>query len=192
MNSDDRLNAAEQLLCEKLRADQLSAAEEVEVVERIVKIFGSGRLAAEFLGRSEQWVSKRMRIAKAPQFVLDHVKESQSRDIDVFYLLARLAKRNEPAARAYVNTPEGEHLRERLGQKNAGPHPRRKTDPGPTRWRNYVIETLSATPRDGGTEYRLFVKPIASVQEAPVALSEGVFDIVSEFLMDLAEQPGGS
>lgn len=110
-------------LVENLDRDDMSPIDEARAVAELVDET-SIQGAAEVLGRTKQWVSKRTRIAKAPDFVQEFVQGGAVRDVEALYELAKLAE-DDPgkAKRAIADYVPGEHIREQLkaAQRPADP-----------------------------------------------------------------------
>jgi ParB family chromosome partitioning protein len=71
--------------------------------------------AAEQLGHNAQWVSKRKRIADAPDFVREFILRGTTTDIEALYELAKLADEDPDAARTVIEKHgAGAHLRRQI------------------------------------------------------------------------------
>jgi ParB family transcriptional regulator, chromosome partitioning protein len=114
---DDKLDDRQKLrlaLVENLDRDDMTPVDEARGVAELVA-FSSVQEVAEELSRSKQWVSKRMRIAKAPGFVHEFVEREAIGDLEAIYELAKYSDDNpEEAQRVITDYKPGGHLREQL------------------------------------------------------------------------------
>ena len=114
---DDKLDDRQKLrlaLVENLDRDDMTPVDEARGVAELVA-FSSVQEVAEELSRSKQWVSKRMRIAKAPGFVHEFVERESIGDLEAIYELAKYSDDNpEEAQRVITDYKPGGHLREQL------------------------------------------------------------------------------
>jgi ParB/RepB/Spo0J family partition protein len=114
---DDKLDDRQKLrmaLVENLDRDDRTPVDEARGVAELVA-FSSLQEVAEELSRSKQWVSKRMRIAKAPGFVHEFVERESIGDLEAVYELAKYSDDNpEEAQRLITDYKPGGHLREQL------------------------------------------------------------------------------
>jgi ParB/RepB/Spo0J family partition protein len=101
-------------LIENLDREDITPSDEARGIAWLVDR-SSAQKVAEGLSRSKQWVSKRVRIAKAPEFVLEFAASGAVGDLEALYELAKLADDNpEEAQRAIANYAPGSHLREQV------------------------------------------------------------------------------
>lgn len=77
-------------MVENLQREDLSLPEQCDAITKLVKTLGSARAAAEKLGKSEAWVSKRAAAHKLPVEVKKLVDSGQLVDIEVAAALGEL------------------------------------------------------------------------------------------------------
>ncbi|HZL17083.1 MAG TPA: ParB/RepB/Spo0J family partition protein [Polyangia bacterium] len=120
---DDKLDDHEKLrlaLVENLDRDDMTPVDEARGISELVT-FSSVQEVAEALSRSKQWVSKRMRIAKAPEYVHAFAESAAIGDLEAIYELAKFSDDNpEEAQRLIAEYEPGSHLRAQL---KAAQHP---------------------------------------------------------------------
>ncbi|HZL19145.1 MAG TPA: ParB/RepB/Spo0J family partition protein [Polyangia bacterium] len=113
----DKLDDREKLrlpLIENLDRDDMTPVDEARGVAELVGT-STVQEVAEELSRSKQWVSKRMRIAKAPDFVRAFAESQAVGDLEAIYELAKLSDDNpEGAQRLIAHYEPGSHLRDQL------------------------------------------------------------------------------
>jgi ParB/RepB/Spo0J family partition protein len=114
---DDKLDDREKLrlaLIENLDRDDMTPVDEARGVAELVET-SSVQEVAEELSRSKQWVSKRMRIAKAPEYVHAFAESAAIGDLEAIYELAKFSDDNpEEAQRLIAEYEPGSHLRAQL------------------------------------------------------------------------------
>ena len=88
---------------ENIQRDNMSLTDEIAAVAKIAKEHGTKR-TAELLGKKSQYVSKRVRVFKADQYILDFIKTGYSNDFAAFYELALLDGKNHEEAKTLVDT----------------------------------------------------------------------------------------
>jgi ParB family chromosome partitioning protein len=114
---DDKLDDREKLrlaLIENLDRDDMTPVDEARGVSELVET-SSVQEVAEELSRSKQWVSKRMRIAKAPEYVHAFAESAAIGDLEAIYELAKFSDDNpEEAQRLIAEYEPGSHLRAQL------------------------------------------------------------------------------
>jgi len=98
-------------LIENIDREGMSAIDIINGVSDMVERLGSIREAAKILGKDEPWVSKRNRIANAPEDILNFIKIGYSNDIEGFYELVRLAEKNLASAREIMTEWELDPLK---------------------------------------------------------------------------------
>jgi ParB/RepB/Spo0J family partition protein len=98
-------------LIENLHREDLTPVDEIVAVGNLVTRIGVER-TAQRLAKNPAWVSKRNRIATAPDFVLAFVRAGDVRDLEALYELAKLADDDADQAKAVLEayTP-GQSLR---------------------------------------------------------------------------------
>ena len=107
-------------LVENLDRDDMTPVDEARGISELVG-FSSVQEVAEELSRSKQWVSKRMRIAKAPEYVHAFAESAGIGDLEAIYELAKFSDDNpEEAQRLIAEYEPGSHLRAQL---KAAQHP---------------------------------------------------------------------
>lgn len=89
-------------LVENIDREDFTLVEEAIGVDRLVKRTSSKK-AAGILGKSAQWVSKRCKIANAPDYIIAFAKLGFSTDVEGLYQLSRLAGKDEKAAKNLVD-----------------------------------------------------------------------------------------
>lgn len=94
-------------LIENIDREDISLTDEALGVANLVKETGAKK-AAQILGKPQQWVSKRVKISSAPQFVIDFMRIGYSRDAEGFYLLSRLAESDGEAAQDLIDKWEAD------------------------------------------------------------------------------------
>jgi ParB family chromosome partitioning protein len=101
-------------LVENLDREDMAPADEVSAVALLAVKCGVQDTARQ-LGKPPAWVSKRKRIAEAPEFVRDFVNSGASSDIEALYELAKLAETDEEAAQDVIaGHAAGMHLRNQV------------------------------------------------------------------------------
>ena len=114
---DDKLDDREKLrlaLIENLDRDDMTPVDEARGVAELVET-SSVQEVAEELSRSKQWVSKRMRIAKAPEYVHACAESAAIGDLEAIYELAKFSDDSpEEAQRLIAEYEPGSHLRAQL------------------------------------------------------------------------------
>jgi len=101
-------------MIENLDREDMTPYDESCGVARLVDM-SSIQEVADSLNRPKAWVSKRVRIAKAPGFVTEFASKGSVGDAEALYELAKLAEDNpEEAQRLIANHEPGGHLRAQL------------------------------------------------------------------------------
>jgi ParB/RepB/Spo0J family partition protein len=114
-------------LVENLDREDMVPCDEVSAVAKLAASM-TVQAAASALGKAPSWVSKRKRVADAPDFVAAFVREGLTSDIEALYELTKLAEHQEPIAREIIRTYiPGTHLRDRV--KAAARTPETSTSP---------------------------------------------------------------
>jgi ParB family chromosome partitioning protein len=141
----DSLEAA---LVENLQREDMTLSEQVAGVAELVSQRETGAAAAKAIGKTEQWVSKRICIANAPTVVLEFLNQGRTGDIEGLYELARLAAKDEALARAVIARYEdGTSLRalvRRAKNPPSAPHPPAASEPDgiPPGTKTHVVREL--------------------------------------------------
>lgn len=108
--SDD-LDALAIALIENLARQDMVPADEIAGVADLALRIGVQATATK-IGKTPQWVSKRKRIAQAPEWIRVFVAEGATADVEALYELAKLADDDEPRAREIISSHgKGSHLR---------------------------------------------------------------------------------
>jgi ParB family transcriptional regulator, chromosome partitioning protein len=124
----DKLSDFEKLkfaMIENLDREDMTPYDEARGVARLADMT-SIQEVADSLNRPKAWVSKRVRIAKAPEFVTEFAAKGSVGDAEALYELAKLAEDNpEEAQRLIANHEPGGHLRAQLkaAQRPAAENP---------------------------------------------------------------------
>jgi ParB family chromosome partitioning protein len=124
----DEASAKRNALIANLQREDLSLADEIRSVGEMMADLGSVRKVAAEIGKSEQWVSLRHRLADAPSFVKERIEADRNADAEALIELTRLAEKDEPAAKRLLETHEpGSSLRRHL--RNGASTGNKKTTP---------------------------------------------------------------
>lgn len=99
IDDDAALAAA---LVENIDREGFTLIEEAFGVLRLVDRTSS-KTAASILGKSAQWVSKRGKIARAPEYIIAFARLGYSADIEGLYQLSRLSEKDGGAAKNLVD-----------------------------------------------------------------------------------------
>jgi ParB family chromosome partitioning protein len=112
-------------LVENLQRADLATSEEIAAVTELAEELGVAA-AAEALGKSPQWVSKRRRVGKAPEFVRTFAESGGSADLEALYEVAKLAETDPDAARELMEAGGGKstlRANARRARKDRSPEP---------------------------------------------------------------------
>lgn len=122
-------------LAENIDRDDMTLVDEVAGVQRAVSMLGSVKAAAKAMGKPMTWVSKRQKIVKSADFIVEFMNAGYSADAEGFYQLAKLAEKHESAAHRLVMAWHAEpakrsslrvqvaEITDRLATKRADPAP---------------------------------------------------------------------
>jgi ParB/RepB/Spo0J family partition protein len=109
--TDDQ--AADMALFENVHRKNLNVLDEARGWAKAVERAGSLDAATEKYNKTRQFLSKRTRLAGAPDFVIAFMASQRSRDLEGLYDLTRLAEKNPDRARAIIAAyVDGEPLRD--------------------------------------------------------------------------------
>ncbi len=113
------------VLIKHLQRENLTPYDEAVAVAKLVDLT-SPQEAMVAWRRPKAWISKRVTIAKAPDFVTDFAAGDTTGDGEALYELAKFASDHPGQARKFIeNFPRGGHLRARLRAAQ-------RQDPNPT------------------------------------------------------------
>jgi ParB family chromosome partitioning protein len=132
-------------LIENLDREDMTPLDEALGVADLVRQT-SVTAAAEQLGHNKQWVSKRKRIADAPEFVREFILRGTTTDIEALYELAKLAEEQPDAARDVIDKHGAStHLRRQIKAAS-------KAAPSATPARDERLSRDSGTDAPGGSD----------------------------------------
>lgn len=83
--------------------ERVGPLDEAEALDRLIRLTGSAKAAAEKISKSETYVSHRIKLLDLPSFVIGLYREGITSDVDVLVTLGKLAAISEPAAITLCN-----------------------------------------------------------------------------------------
>jgi ParB/RepB/Spo0J family partition protein len=87
---------------ENIQRDNMSLADEIESISKVVEQYGV-KETARILGKKSQYISKRVRVNKSKQYILDFIKMKFSNDMSAYYELALLESKYPSEAKELVD-----------------------------------------------------------------------------------------
>lgn len=150
----DDTTALASALVENIDRENMTVVDESLGVSRLVKRTSS-KNAAQILGKKAQWVSKRVKIANAPAYVLNFAKSGFSSDVEGLYLLSRLAESQDDAARSLVDL----WTKDPTSRVSLRQQVLKLLDPGPSNKTTVVDDEVSTDPQSKDSEGSTPAKP---------------------------------
>lgn len=111
-------------LIENIDRESMTLVDEAIGIARLAD-HSSIKECAKMLGKTTQWVSKRIKLSKSPDYIISFCQSGYSRDLEGYYELSKLADKDEIAAKKLIeewdlNPEERTSLRAKVIQLRKG------------------------------------------------------------------------
>ncbi len=88
-------------LIENIDRESMTLIDEAIGIARLAD-YSSIKECAKMLGKTTQWVSKRIKLSNSPDYIISFCQSGYSRDLEGFYELSKLADKSEAAAKKLI------------------------------------------------------------------------------------------